>query len=254
MKIFVNNTAVLNYPLADEQAVSGLQSMLLDLSIVSSTQVYLTNMWSNGELVGGLFTNGASGAVSCGHFSGAVQDGTLTVYNDAEVPIGWVVLGPESSTEARYAGKWLVNPVCVIAPTAVHTFSVNGVTMVYPNVLRIVPTDYIQAGTGGITIDRAPFANTQDLDARNWDENGPILSINGRKTTTGDCSLNLHVAATYTTGRILLEDTDNFVCEGTYSTRDNAIMDHEDYGLAMELPLDNMVRVWKGSCNRRSLS
>lgn len=253
MKVFINNTAVLNYPLADGQSVSGLQSMLLDMSIVSSTPVYLINMWSNGEQTGGLFNNGASGEVACGHFSGAIQDGSLVVYNDEETPIGWVVLGPESLSEAQYTGKWKVNPVCVTAPTAVHTFSVNGVERVYPNVLRIAPNDYIQVANGGTTIERAPFANTQDLDARNWDTNGPILSINGHKTITGDCSLYLHVAAEYTTGRILLEDTDNFVCEGAYSTRDNAIMDHDDYGLAMELPLDNMVRVWKGICSRRSL-
>lgn len=254
MKIFIGNAAVLNYPLAAEQDVGGLQSLLLDMSIVSSTKVYLTNMWSNGEQAGGLFTNGTAGDDSCGHFVGAVQEDSLIIYDDTEKPIGWVMLGPESKSVTQYSGKWAVNQTCVIEPTAVHTFSVNGVSRPYPNVLRIVPTDYIQSDNNGESIVRAPFANTQDLDARNWDAHGPILSINNKKTVTGDSDLTLRVSATYTPGQIILEDTTNFLCTGTYSVRDNAIMDHAEYGLAMELPLDNMVRVWNGTCSRRSLS
>ena len=251
MKVFINNTAVLNYPLADNQDASVLQSMLLDMSVVSATSVYLTNMWSDGELAGGLLTNGTSGDASCGHFSGSVRDTSVVIYDDKNKPIGWVMLGPEITSRRQCYGKWLVNPVCVVTPTAIHSFSVDGVSRVYPEVLRIIPTDYIQSADDGTFIERAPFADTQDLDARNWDINGPILSINNQKTKTGNCSLNLRVSAEYTAGHIVLSDTDNFLCTGTYTVRDNAIMDHEDYGLYMELPLDNMVRVWKGDCPRR---
>lgn len=88
MKIFINDTAVLNYPLADQQDVGPVQSMLTDMSIVSSTPVYMTAMWSDGVTAGGLLTNGASGEDPCGHFSGAIQDGSLSIYTDKAEPIG----------------------------------------------------------------------------------------------------------------------------------------------------------------------
>lgn len=252
MKLFVNDTAVLNYPLADEQDIGGMQSMLMDLSLIGTPDIYMTNMWSTGTQIGGLFMDNTGLAY---HFEGSPSDGSVAVVTDRNEPVGWIVPGPGAVVAHNYTGSWKVNPVCLVAPTTMRAFTVNGVSRAYPNVLRIVPQDYITEVQEGTKLVRAPFANTQDLDSRDWDHNGPILSINGKRTETGDCTVDFHVTAQYTDdGKILLSDTGNFGCDSAYTIRDNAIMNHEAYGLQMELPLDNMVRVWKGECPRRPLS
>lgn len=280
MKQFIDDFTNVNYPLADGQDIGALKVALQDMAIVSSYPVVLNTFWKSGDSMGGTLSivppedssssDNVPEPAHCLYFDTVKNERIIRVKGEDGEPYGWIFINEDFTQNVNITGAFRVNPCCLTPEPVKKTLSINGHVNQYPAVLNLSFLDYITYENG--TVNRSAYGNSQELDSRNWDESGPLLSING--VTTQDDNINvsfrgLYAVVSYPVGEdsdssssrsysgprrtmMLFSHSGTFICPNADAMRDRTILSHEDYGLVKSLPLDNMVKVWRGELDRRA--
>jgi hypothetical protein len=134
----------------------------------------------------------------------------------------------------------------VPADYARGTLTINGAEHPAPVVLSLEFSGLFEVSDSEIF--RASHGNSQELDARGWEANRPVISINGVTTPTGRIVMVLpeNITVAVASRNIVLDSVDvSYGCPYPYEQRDGAILHSEEMGLAQRLPLDPLVELWR---------